>query len=134
MMDFLGIPAFAICLFNTLLDYQLRISKLSFSVLCISINHVAIHGVPSTKDLLRSGDLLSVVVSIFNGKAHADCCETFLVIDNDDTNKIDQFVQQRRLLNCAERAWEAGVNACVPALSFPQSQRTSHRPMKAVAV
>lgn len=75
---------------------------------------MAIHGIPSTSDILKPGDLLSIDITIFNGKAHGDCCETFLITDSCGENQSEQFVLQRYLLNSARRACEAGIMACFP--------------------
>ncbi|KAM3183221.1 hypothetical protein ACTXT7_010763 [Hymenolepis weldensis] len=82
--------------------------------ICTSLNNVAIHGIPSVKDVLNAGDLLSVDVTIFNGKAHGDCCETFLVLEGSDVYQSDKFALQEYLLKCARRACEAGIKACFP--------------------
>ena len=90
---------------------------LLFSCLCTSVNGVAIHGIPSTKEILRSGDLLSVDVTVFNGFAHGDACETFLLVDR-GPDSAEQYAVQKGLLACAKRACEAGISACGPGVKF----------------
>ena len=56
---------------------------------CTSINDVICHGIPSTKDILKEGDIVNVdVTSILHGY-HADANMTFLVGNcSDDAKKI----------------------------------------------
>uniref|UniRef100_A0A5K3FSE3 Peptidase_M24 domain-containing protein n=1 Tax=Mesocestoides corti TaxID=53468 RepID=A0A5K3FSE3_MESCO len=83
---------------------------------CTSLNDVAIHGIPSEHDILRSGDLLSVDVTVFTGKAHGDACETFLICD-EDTLSVN-YTQKRHLIACARRACESGIAVCGPGVAF----------------
>lgn len=88
-----------------------------YSCLCTSINEVAIHGIPSSSDILHSGDLVSVDVAIFTGTAHGDACETFLVLDGNPIS-IEEYTLQKHLLFCAKRACDAGISVCGPGVKF----------------
>lgn len=46
---------------------------------CISVNHVVIHGIPSEKQILREGDIVSIDVGAFYGGFHGDNAWTFPV-------------------------------------------------------
>ena len=44
---------------------------------CISVNNVVIHGIPSKKQILKSGDIVSVDVGAFIGGFHGDNAYTY---------------------------------------------------------
>ena len=44
---------------------------------CISVNQVVIHGIPSRRQVLREGDIVSVDVGAFIGGFHGDCAATY---------------------------------------------------------
>ncbi len=46
---------------------------------CISVNHVVIHGIPSAKQILKEGDIVSIDVGAFYGGFHGDNAWTFPV-------------------------------------------------------
>lgn len=46
---------------------------------CTSLNHVICHGIPSTKDILKDGDILNIDVTTYLNKFHGDTNKTFLV-------------------------------------------------------
>lgn len=46
---------------------------------CISVNHVVIHGIPSEKQILKEGDIVSIDVGAFYGGFHGDNAWTFPV-------------------------------------------------------
>lgn len=85
--------------------------------MCTSLNEVVIHGIPSPKDVLQSGDLLSVDVTVFTGAAHGDACETFLVMDR-GSHSVEKYASQAHLLSCAKRACEVGIAVCAPGAKF----------------
>ncbi|EUB57045.1 Methionine aminopeptidase 1D, mitochondrial [Echinococcus granulosus] len=103
------------------LEYSVYPSSLAYEefpgCVCTSLNEVAIHGIPSPNDVLQSGDLLSVDVTVFTGTAHGDACETFLVVDR-DSHSSELYASQEHLLSCAKRACEAGIAACAPGSKF----------------
>ena len=51
---------------------------------CISVNDVVIHGIPSKKQILRSGDIVSVDVGAYIDGFHGDTAFTFPVGDVSD--------------------------------------------------
>jgi methionyl aminopeptidase len=51
------------------------------ATLCTSINQEIVHGIPSSKRVLKEGDLLSVDVGVFLEGLHADSAATFPVGD-----------------------------------------------------
>lgn len=44
---------------------------------CISVNNVVIHGIPSKKQILKEGDIVSIDVGAFIDGFHGDNCYTF---------------------------------------------------------
>ncbi|MCH5202334.1 MAG: type I methionyl aminopeptidase [Oscillospiraceae bacterium] len=44
---------------------------------CISVNNVVIHGIPSKKQILKEGDIVSIDVGAFLDGFHGDNCYTF---------------------------------------------------------
>ncbi len=75
------------------------------ATLCTSINQEVVHGIPSAKRVLRSGDLLSVDVGVCLDGLHADSAATFPV--------GEVRPEARRLLRVTEDALTAGVaQAC----------------------
>lgn len=71
------------------------------ATLCTSINEEVVHGIPSTRRVLREGDLLSVDVGVWLEGLHADSAATFPVgaISADAT----------RLLAVTQEALAAGI-------------------------
>lgn len=46
---------------------------------CTSLNEVICHGIPSTQDILKDGDILNIDVTTYLNKFHGDTNQTFLV-------------------------------------------------------
>lgn len=46
---------------------------------CTSLNEVICHGIPSTKDVLKDGDILNIDVTTYLNKFHGDTNKTFFV-------------------------------------------------------
>lgn len=46
---------------------------------CISINEVLIHGIPSKKDILKEGDIVSIDIGIFYKGFHTDAARTYII-------------------------------------------------------
>lgn len=72
---------------------------------CISVNDEVVHGVPGGRELAR-GDLVKLDVTVEVNGYMADACETVAVgwVSN----------QARQLMECARRAFWAGVSAAKP--------------------
>lgn len=47
--------------------------------ICTSLNEVVCHGIPSKKDVLKSGDILNIDTTTYLNKFHGDTNKTFLV-------------------------------------------------------
>ena len=73
------------------------------ATLCTSINHEVVHGIPSKKRLLASGDIVSVDVGVCIGGLHADSAVTIPV--GNVTPEV------RALLETTQKALEAGIAA-----------------------
>ncbi len=71
------------------------------ATLCTSINQEVVHGIPSPKRILQSGDLLSVDVGVWLDGLHADSAATFPV--------GEVSPEARRLLRVTEEALAAGI-------------------------
>lgn len=52
--------------------------------LCISINDVVVHGIPSVNQVLKDGDIVSVDCGAYKNGFHGDSCYTFRVGDVDE--------------------------------------------------
>jgi methionyl aminopeptidase len=47
--------------------------------ICTSVNHVVCHGIPTTKKVLKSGDIVNVDVTVIKDGFHGDTSKMFLV-------------------------------------------------------
>jgi methionyl aminopeptidase len=74
--------------------------------ICTSINEEIVHGIPSKKRVLASGDIISIDVGVGYKGFFTDAAVTVAVGDVDDTCK--------RLLKVTEDALKAGVEAAQP--------------------
>jgi methionyl aminopeptidase len=72
---------------------------------CISVNDEIVHGVPSGRKL-ENGDLVKLDVTVEVNGYMADACETVAV------GSVTR--ENRRLMDCAEGALRAGLNAVKP--------------------
>ncbi len=71
------------------------------ATLCISINDVVIHGIPSKKIILREGDLVSVDLVVFKNGFHGDCARTYIVGNTSAENK--------KLVDVTKQAFFEGI-------------------------
>ena len=72
---------------------------------CISVNHEVIHGIPSSKRVIKQGDIVSVDLgALFNGY-HGDNAATFACGDISD--------EAKRLLEATEQSLYEGIKAAV---------------------
>lgn len=79
---------------------------------CISVNHVAVHGVPSDKKTLKEGDIVNIDVTprfddSGNETWHGDTSRMFTV-----SKKIP--VKATRLINATNKSLKAGIDAAQP--------------------
>ncbi len=84
--------------FKTLRDYGFAS--------CISINEVAVHGVPSKKRIIKRGDAVKVDIGISLNGYFSDSCRTFIV-DGADQHTFD-------LAFCCEKALNRAVSVLLP--------------------
>ena len=70
---------------------------------CISVNDQVIHGIPSSKVILKEGDIVKIDVGAFIGGYHGDSANTFAV------GKISDTAQ--KLIDVTKHSFELGVAA-----------------------
>uniref|UniRef100_A0A183ASL8 Methionine aminopeptidase n=1 Tax=Echinostoma caproni TaxID=27848 RepID=A0A183ASL8_9TREM len=90
---------------------------------CTSVNEVACHGIPSSSEVLQPGDLISVDISIYTGRAHGDACRSYVIYASDgqvvDTKNYKKRVKTAQFLcDVAQLCCEAGVSICAPNVPF----------------
>uniref|UniRef100_A0A0G4HIF7 Methionine aminopeptidase n=1 Tax=Chromera velia CCMP2878 TaxID=1169474 RepID=A0A0G4HIF7_9ALVE len=83
--------------------------------LCMSVNEVACHGIPSLRPLV-SGDIVSFDVTLFRDGVYGDNCGTALVGEVDAVG--------RRLVETAERCVETAASIIRPGLPLNQVGET----------
>ena len=71
------------------------------ATICVAINEVICHGIPSAKIYLKEGDIIGIDVGVIYKGWVGDACMTFAV------GKIDS--ESQRLMNVAERCTELGI-------------------------
>ena len=71
------------------------------ATLCISINDVVIHGIPSKKIILNEGDIVSVDLVVLKNGFHGDCARTYIV---GNTTK-----EAKRLVEITKQAFYEGI-------------------------
>ncbi|NJN15947.1 MAG: type I methionyl aminopeptidase [Oscillochloris sp.] len=69
--------------------------------ICASINEVICHGIPSSKDRLRQGDIIGIDIGLRLNGWIGDACETFAVGQVDDST--------RHLLDTARKCLDLGI-------------------------
>lgn len=74
--------------------------------ICASVNHVVIHGIPSKKTILKSGDIISIDIGVTYKGYHADSAQTFPV------GNISK--EKAQLLKVTEEALYKGIEKAVP--------------------
>lgn len=77
--------------------------------ICSSVNDVVIHGIPSKREVLKEGDIVSVDLVAYKDGFNGDCCRTYAV------GKIDKASQ--RLIDVTKQAFFEGIKY---AISNPQ--------------
>ncbi|XP_055331701.1 methionine aminopeptidase A-like [Paramacrobiotus metropolitanus] len=71
--------------------------------ICTSVNNVACHGIPDSRQLI-AGDIVNVDVTVFLGGYHGDCSKTFPV------GEIDEKAE--KLLHITELALRNAISIC----------------------
>ena len=74
--------------------------------ICTSINEVVVHGIPSSKQLLKEGDIVTIDIGVNYKGYHADSAKTYAV------GKISEDLEQ--LLKVTENALYVGLEKAVP--------------------
>lgn len=69
--------------------------------ICSSINDVVIHGIPSKREILKEGDIVSIDLVTFKDGFHGDCARTYTV------GKVDN--QTKRLIEVTKQAFFEGI-------------------------
>jgi len=73
------------------------------AAVCTSRNHVVCHGIPSSRETLRPGDIVNVDVTTCLDGFHGDTSATFAI--------GDVAPQARRVIDAARRCRDAGIEA-----------------------
>lgn len=73
--------------------------------LCISINDVVVHGIPSDYDL-RDGDIVSIDCGVYKNGYHGDSCYTF------EVGEVDQEIKD--LLRVTRESLYRGIEQAIP--------------------
>ena len=76
------------------------------ATLCISVNDVVIHGIPSNKVILKDGDIVSIDLVVLKNGFHGDAARTYIV---GKTSK-----KAERLVNITEQAFFEGIKYAIP--------------------
>lgn len=76
------------------------------ATICASVNNVICHGIPSKRERLRQGDIISVDIGVRLNGWVGDACVTFPV------GKVDESVQH--LLTTTEHCLELGIEQARP--------------------
>ena len=71
------------------------------ATLCVSINDTVIHGIPSKKDIIKDGDIVSIDLTVFKNGFHGDAARTHLVGNVSD--------EARKLVEVTEKAFWEGI-------------------------
>jgi methionyl aminopeptidase len=76
------------------------------AVLCTSINHVIVHGIPRKNEILKDGDIIGIDFGIYRHGYCADTARTVLV------GNVSE--DKRRLVATAAEALERAIALCYP--------------------
>ena len=74
--------------------------------ICTSINDVIIHGVPSKKDIIKEGDIVSIDLVIEKNGYNGDAARTYLIGECSE--------EKKHLLKVTEQAFWEGLKFCKP--------------------
>lgn len=75
------------------------------STICASVNEVVVHGIPSTKKILREGDIIGVDVGARKNGFYADAARTYAV------GKVSD--DARRLMDATRQSLDEGIQKAV---------------------
>lgn len=71
------------------------------ATICVAVNEVICHGIPSPKQILQNGDIIGIDIGVLYKGWVGDSCVTFAVGELDD--------ESRRLMDVAQRCMELGI-------------------------
>lgn len=74
------------------------------AVVCTSINHVIVHGIPTKADVIKDGDIIGIDFGIFKHGFCADTARTVMVGNVSD--------EKRRLVDTAREALDKAIELC----------------------
>lgn len=90
-------------------EYKVKPAFLGYygypAVLCISVNEEVVHGIPSSKKILRSGDIVSIDMGIVLNGYFGDSARTCVV------GTVDE--EKERLVNYTRKALEVAISKMV---------------------
>jgi methionyl aminopeptidase len=82
------------------------------ATLCVAVNDVVCHGIPSPKDRLQEGDIIGIDIGVHYKGWVGDSCVTFPV------GRIDE--ESRRLMDVAKRCTEMGIEMARPGCQLSE--------------
>ena len=71
------------------------------ATLCVSVNDVVIHGIPSKKIILKEGDIVSVDLVVLKNGFHGDCARTYIVGETSP--------EAKKLVDITKQAFYEGI-------------------------
>lgn len=75
--------------------------------ICTSVNEILIHGIPSKRDILKDGDIISLDIgNVDSSKFQGDACRTFAVGNISD--------EAKKLIRCTEECFYEAFKVCKP--------------------
>ncbi|KAJ3512037.1 hypothetical protein NLJ89_g3757 [Agrocybe chaxingu] len=92
-------------------------ATISLQLIPLSINNIAVHGIPDDRKL-ENGDIINIDVTIYLNGYHGDTSETFLVGDVDEPGK--------ELVQVTNEALSRAIGICGPGRPFKDIGRTIH--------
>lgn len=90
--------------------------------ICTSVNEVVIHGIPSSKKVLRTGDILSLDIGVNYKGYHADSAWTYPI--GEVSSKV------KKLLEVTEKALVNGLSVIKPGATVNDISRTIEQTIK----
>ena len=65
------------------------------ATLCVSINDAVIHGIPSKKEIIKDGDIVSIDLTVYKNGFHGDAARTILVGNvSENARKLVEVTKQ----------------------------------------
>ena len=73
--------------------------------LCVSINDEIIHGIPSSRRVIKDGDVVSIDLVVYKNGFHGDAARTFIVGNSNE--------QKKKLVDITRQAFFEGIRYAV---------------------